>query len=415
MESVKYICPTCHTGVSTRHCPSCDYDLNQDKLLVNLVQSEYNRALTLAQNRNYLEAWRVIRDSVTIYPYLHVPIKFAYYLAIEVGEYRYAHECLNRLRPVLTDEQFQVELQHLKNQVKSYNQILQYKGLQSSTSHDLSFIQYYLLHLLSGEKQQKKNYLKILAGFDSSFSDVLKFRTRPLKPWKYMVLGLSLALLGSFSIAFFIFKNTNRELSGTKNQLGTLHDRNDSLNTVLFTFTDSLSRLQGARPGLLEETEKSKLLSNFLMHYHNNEYENSANILVDHAQLIPVLKQSKLTSLIEDISEYLYTSKNYISVVGINYDSHYTPHAMYQLINLSNDADLEERIDKLKKYVDRYPHHPSYAAPFLRELFDYYKESDRELAYKYANRLQEYLSIYPDPEHMKYFSSEVSVLLNKRD
>ena len=244
MESVKYICPTCDIGLSTSHCPTCDHDLNEDILLVNLVQSEYNRALAQAKNKNYLEAWTVMRDSLGIYPYLPVPIGFAYYLAIQVGEYQYAYECLNRLNSVSTDQEFHREYQYLKNQVNIYNEIVQDNVLKSSTSHNLSLIHYYLLHLLSGEKQQKKNYLNVLARFDSSFSDVLKFGSPSLKPWKCAVFVLSIMVFVLLSLIFFMLKNTNREVCGMKNQPNTIYNRNDSLNTVLFIFSDSLSRLE---------------------------------------------------------------------------------------------------------------------------------------------------------------------------
>lgn len=382
MEEI-IICPQCNNIIYSEKCNLCNYIISKDNLLIDIVHSEYNKALLLLDNKGIMEAWEKMKDAIMIFPYLLIPLKFCFYLSLEVGEYQMSIEYLNQLKPLMKEEEYINLLKLLSGNIKIYNSIL----INISTGYSIDELSYIHLHLLF--LQRNKNYdIEKVKECLNNYYNYFNIQEKKIIS-KYQL------LLGSISIIIliiFIISNNNN-LTRLMNESKYFQIRN----------IDLVKEIKEGEKKLQMQNSSDLLLSILSELYVKENIQECSNILINNPHLINHIEYLNQTFIIEEICKRLYSSKDYDSILSIDYESKKTPDALYyQSIKNSND-----RINSIEKFVNRYPSYDWYTAPFLRELFDYYEYKDSSKAMQYAEKLKEYLKEHPEEIYKKYYSKKI--------
>ena len=77
-------------------------------MLATTVIFAYNQAIELIKKKNIVKAWELVKTHLQIYPYIFDFLRFAFWLAVENGDYDNAFRILNRLKQVMSKEDYQI-------------------------------------------------------------------------------------------------------------------------------------------------------------------------------------------------------------------------------------------------------------------------------------------------------------------
>ena len=389
MEKLKVICHSCNSlSQSVDVCSSCEYDLSETKMLATTVLIAYNQAIELIKKKNIIESWELVKKHLQIYPYIVDFLRFAFWLAVENGDYDNASRILNRLKQAISTEDYQKNTSILESHVRLHNEIISrefdYDNLDDT---GLSLHHLYILFLQAKDNKQTHILNKIKTIDDN--------------------LGRSLAsskILPSFRKATII-KRGILFITVIIGSLYTYHEYNKRIDQIKKMEIIQKEFYQREKDGLVREKQEKEFFALIL----RNQYKESVELLLT--------MESKdifdeLTSFIkEDICVGLFNNKEYETLLKVPFECTQKPDAFY-LSHLRDKNNLN-RLENLKIFIEEFPKSKSYTAPILEELVkSFLLLEDSTNASIYALKLENHIELYP--EHKEYLNSTVESLLKER-
>jgi len=402
------ICPNCGQLVKSLECEHCNYSLSDDQLLESIVLRKYNRSLALLESQSILQAWDEIREGMVIFPFLVTPLLYAFYLAIEVGEFESAQIYLTRLKPALQESVFLSMKRMLTSHTEVFNSIISSKEHRTPPPATLTFIQHYLLYLIGDNSESQALHQKALIESESTFTFLSRepeLIMRRIPYWGWIVITV---LLGGSITGWGVYFNKSHMLQENEFALQETHITSQALEDSVSTLSTQLEREMSSVKSL--SLSHSKLVSTLEL-YNTEDLGDFTETLLQQPELLIHLTEFGIYDPIEAVCAFLYREKRYKDLVDLRYESRLTPHAKYYLINEARADSSSDFIHLLEDFVNQYPTLESYIAPYLREIIDYYMIENRGIAREYAIMLDQYLTAQPYLDPSFYLSDNIKRVL----
>jgi hypothetical protein len=384
------ICPECNHILRATKCDNCDYEINNEQILIDLIYSEYNSALELCKNKMVYSAWKKMEEVVRIYPFLLTPLEFCFHLAIEFGEYNKAIQYLNQMHPFISEEKFMLLSNLLSTNVEVYNQILSGEMTFELILEELTFIQLYLLKHTGNKKCDLSEVERHLINYSPTHA---KTDNRVINKYKKMIISLILIFTILILLLTSLSQHSNRALT-------------EELTTYEQNKIEVTTQLEELQSESINANRIDSLFILFSQNYYNSKYTDCGMLLIQNPEILRQIKVYNLTFMIENVCDNLYYDGNYELVNEIDYESEMKPHAFFRHI-MNKVEDSNDRIAFIEEYVAEYPLYEYYTAPLLKELFDYYLLNDEVKARKYALALQQYVKNHSDSIYQLWFTEKV--------
>lgn len=368
-----------------RYLSTADELSDTAKSLWSFSILKYNEAIASLEAGDIDTAWDQISSSIAIYPYTNITLYFAFYLAIEIGEYSAAQKFLTHLHRFLSEPE-SVELQQLlENEVTQYNRIINNQIVSPSLRAETSLIHTYLLGLKYPNIKQLDIYRRNMNLHH--FDHLAKGSSVNTPLLRVLIYAISILGLG------IIFSSYNSRFN------------QEMMREQMLQGTSVNQQLHSDYLKIVNESITNGGIGNYLISFDRGQYEDCARILREKPFLIDTLKVLIPGSL-EELCAKLYKQQSYASLSNINYSSGYHIHSDYFLL-MKTEGRLREQ--KKVAFVRKYENSPMYVAPFLRELFD--AEEDRSVRQDYALRLQKLIEANPEADLDKFLSNAMKLEL----
>ena len=213
MEKLKIICYKCNSlSDSIDTCSSCKYDLSETKMLATTVVFAYNQAIELIKKKNIVKAWELVKTHLQIYPYIFDFLRFAFWLAVENGDYDNAFRILNRLKQVMSIEDYQINISILKSHIGLHNEIISGKfDYDNLDDTELSLHHYYILFLQTKDDKQTHILNKIKTIDDNFARSLTSGKILPSFRKMTLIKGGILFIVGIIGVLYNYYEYNQRQ------------------------------------------------------------------------------------------------------------------------------------------------------------------------------------------------------------
>lgn len=396
MEKLIY-CPKCNNKLDNGKCNNCNYIIGNEKLLIDLLHSKYNEAIELLNSKRIVEAFEKIKYSIKLYPYSIHPLKFYFYLSLEVGEYRKSFECLNQLSKFISKDEYDEMFSFLSKSINIYNSILNNKLIKLNLK-EISFIHLYILYLKNQKVYNQREIISKLSNYDISFE---KLEIKSFRKSKLVFSSFIFILFIGIIVLVINGKKTFNDLSNKVDKLENIQEK-------LVKEKNHLKKINQ------EIRSVDSMVALFSDNYKNGNYLKSAKIVINNPKIIKRIKKLKQIFLIEELCNKLYFKGLSNTVLQIDYNSKITPDAFYQE-KIKEIIKSPQRIINIEEFVSKFPLNDWYTAPLLNELFYYYENRDHKKASQYGSMIKTYVEVHKEDIYKKWYSNRIKQYLQEGD
>ena len=396
---INIICPECSTITKYQvNCENCGYHLGNDELLIFHVLVNYNKALNLIRDNRLVDAWRILKPAIHMYPYEVTSLFFSFKLAQQCGEFEFAHHILGVLCRVISDDYRNKFTAELNENIATYNNILTDKAYSPSDHDNLLLIHYYLLYLKSGHDNL---YISKMQLFDTTIQDGPTTPSLTLVN-KKSIAALCLALVLVITVSIYQFY------------------QNERLETLYANLTN---REKSARDDLDSTQRQLALQNDKTAKLPKRDIEEERVLDINRNKILNLeklgIEDQEYAAIINELCAGLYRQGDYSSILKIaketKIDVQILPHADYRLARKTLNNDIESGIKATEAWVSKFPDYPAYTAEALYTLVKYYSTRNMVAARKYASQLKKYVMNYETGEYRQYYNSAVKRILRNDD